>query len=69
MSNKLKKNEKKKRKILKSISKLKNKLGAKEKKLSKLNIKIASIEKKIADKKAKKLANKKTETTSVSVNN
>ncbi len=44
MRKKLKKNEKKKSKILKSIDKLKNKITAKEKKLSSLNIKIAGLE-------------------------
>ena len=43
MRKKLKKNEKKKTKILKSIDKLKNKITAKEKKLSSLNIKISEL--------------------------
>ena len=53
MKKKLKKQEGKKNKILKSISKLKNKISAKEKKLSKIDVKIAGIEKKAAEKKAK----------------
>ena len=44
MGKKLKKNEKKKTKILKAIDRLKNKITAKEKKLSKVNIKIAGLE-------------------------
>ena len=48
MGKKLKKNEKKKTKILKAIDRLKNKIKAKEKKLSKVNIKIAGSEKKVA---------------------
>ena len=51
MGKKLKRNEKKKSKILKTIDKLKNKITAKEKKLSKVNIKIAGLEKKVAEKK------------------
>ncbi len=54
MRKKLKKNEKKKTKILRSIDKLKNKITAKEKKLSSLNIKIAGLEKKGCRKKSKK---------------
>ena len=50
MGKKLKKHEKRKKKFIKSIDKLKNKINLKEKKLSKLNIKIASIEKKVAEK-------------------
>ena len=60
MSKKLKKNEKRKKKVIKLIEKLKNKINLKEKKLSKINIKIASIEKRVAEKKTKKLAKKKT---------
>ena len=52
MKKKLKKHEGKKRKFLKSISKLKIKISAKEKKVSKIDTKIAGIEKKIAAKKA-----------------
>ena len=40
-----------------------------EKKLAKINIKIAGIEKKVAEKKAKKLAKKKTSESPASVNN
>tara|TARA_Y100000816_G_scaffold142467_1_gene100994 strand:+ start:3782 stop:3991 length:210 start_codon:yes stop_codon:yes gene_type:complete len=69
MSKKLKKNEKRKKKVIKLIEKLKNKINLKEKKLSKINIKIASIEKRVAEKKAKKLAKKKTIESSASVNN
>ena len=54
MGKKLKKNEKKKTKILKAIDRLKNKITAKEKKLSKVNIKIAGLEKKGCRKKSKK---------------
>ena len=69
MSKKLKKNEKRKKKVIKLIEKLKNKIDLKEKKLSKINIKIASIEKRVAEKKNKKLAKKKTIESSASVNN
>ena len=69
MSKKLKKNEKRKKKVIKSIEKLKNKINLKEKKLSKINIKIASIEKRVAEKKTKKLAKKRTIESSASVNN
>ena len=69
MKKKLKKHEGKKRKFLKSISKLKIKISAKEKKVSKIDSKIAGIEKKIAEKKAKKLAKKNTDPTSASLNN
>jgi endonuclease V-like protein UPF0215 family len=69
MSKKLKKNEKRKKKVIKLIEKLKNKINLKEKKLSKINIKIASIEKRVAEKKNKKLAKKKTIESSASVNN
>ena len=48
MKKKLKKSEKKRLKILKTIDRLKNKIIAKEKKLSDINIKIADIEKKVA---------------------
>ena len=48
MGKKLKKNERKKTKILKAIDRLKNKITAKEKKLSNVNIKIAALEKKVA---------------------
>ena len=68
MGKKLKRNEKKKTKILKAIDRLKNKITAKEKKLSKVNIKIAGLEKKVAEKKAKKLA-KKAEQSPASINN
>ena len=61
--------KKEKKKFIKSIDKLKNKINLKEKKLSKLNIKIASIEKKVAEKKARKLAKKKAGESSASVNN
>ena len=66
---KLKKNEKKKTKILKVIDRLKNKITAKEKKLSKVNIKIAGLEKKVAEKKAKKVAKKNAEQSPASINN
>ena len=69
MGKMLKKNERRKKKFIKSIDKLKNKINFKEKKLSKLNIKIASIEKKVAEKKARKLAKKKASESSASVNN
>jgi|TARA_S200000501_G_scaffold205360_1_gene193081 hypothetical protein len=69
MGKKLKKNEKKKTKILKAIDSLKNKITAKEKKLAKVNIKIAGLEKKAAEKKAKKLAKKNAEESSASINN
>jgi len=69
MGKKLKKHEKRKKKFIKSIDKLKNKINLKEKKLSKHNIKIASIEKKVAEKKARKLAKKKASESSASVNN
>ena len=69
MRKKLKKNEKKKIKILRSIDKLKNKITAKEKKLSKVNIKIASLEKKVAENRAKKLAKKNAEQSPASIDN
>ena len=69
MGKKLKRNEKKKSKILKTIDKLKNKITAKEKKLSKVNVKIAGLEKKVAEKKAKKLAKKNATQSPASVNN
>ena len=69
MSKKLKKNEKRKKKVIKLIEKLKNKINLKEKKLFKINIKIASIEKRVAEKKTKKLAKKKNIESSASVNN
>jgi|TARA_Y100000996_G_C22363891_1_gene578052 uncharacterized protein YqhQ len=69
MKKKLKKNEKKKLKILKAIDKFKNKITTKEKKLSKINIKIAAIEKKVAEKKARKLAKNKVEPSTSSINN
>ena len=68
MGKKLKKNEKKKTKILKAIDSLKNKITAKEKKLAKVNINIAGLEKKAAEKKAKKLAKKNAEESSASIN-
>ena len=55
----------KKKKILKSIDKLKNKISTKQKKLSKIDLKIASIEKKIAEKRA----NKNKEPITASLNN
>jgi len=64
MKKKLKQKELKKNKILKTISKLKNKISGKEKKLSKIDVKIAGIEKKAAKKKAKKQAKKNTKETS-----
>ena len=69
MGKKLKKNEKRKKKFIKSIDKLKNKISLKEKKLSKINIKIASLEKKAAEKRAKKIAMKQASESSASVNN
>ncbi len=68
MKKKLKKSEKRRLKILKTIDRLKNKITAKEKKLSNINVKIADIEKKIAEKKARKLA-KKQAGESLSLNN
>ena len=68
MKKKLKKSEKKRLKILKTIDRLKNKITAKEKKLSNINVKIADIEKKVAEKKARKLA-KKQAGESLSLNN
>ena len=68
MKKKLKKNEKRRLKILKTIDRLKNKITAKEKKLSNINVKIADIEKKVAEKKARKLA-KKQVGESLSLNN
>ena len=65
MNKKLKKNEKKKKMVLKSIEKLNNKISARQKKLSKIELKIASIEKKIAEKRA----NKNKETVATSLNN
>ena len=64
----IKKNEKRRLKILKTIDRLKNKITAKEKKLSNINVKIADIEKKVAEKKARKLA-KKQAGESLSLNN
>ena len=69
MGKKIKKNEKKKTKILKAIDRLKNKITAKEKKLSNVNIKIAGLEKKVAEKKAKKRAKKNAEQSPASINN
>ena len=68
MKKKLKKSEKRRLKILKTIDRLKNKITAKEKKLSNINVKIADIEKKVAEKKARKLA-KKQAGKSLSLNN
>ena len=68
MKKKLKKSEKKRLKIFKTIDRLKNKITAKEKKLSNINVKIADIEKKVAEKKARKLA-KKQASESLSLNN
>jgi predicted nucleic acid-binding Zn-ribbon protein len=68
MKKKLKKSEKRRLKILKTIDRLKNKITAKEKKLSNINVKIADIEKKVAEKKARKLA-KKQAGESLSLNN
>ena len=68
MKKRLKKSEKKRLKILKTIDRLKNKITAKEKKLSNINVKIADIEKKVAEKKARKLA-KKQAGESLSLNN
>ena len=51
MKKKLKKSEKRRLKILKTIDRLKNKITAKEKKLSNINIKIADIEKRLQKKK------------------
>ena len=68
MKKKLKKSEKKRLKILKTIDRLKNKITTKEKKLSNINVKIADIEKKVAEKKARKLA-KKQASESLSLNN
>ena len=69
MVKKLKKNEKKKTKILKVIDRLKNKITAKEKKLSKINVKIAGLEEKVAEKKAKKHAKKNAKQSPASINN
>ena len=68
MKKKLKKSEKRRLKILKTIDRLKNKITAKEKKLSNINVKIADIEKMVAEKKARKLA-KKQAGESLSLNN
>mgnify|MGYP006242969403 CR=1 FL=1 len=68
MKKKLKKSEKKRLKILKTIDRLKNKITDKEKKLSNINVKIAGLEKKVAEKKARKLA-KKQASGSLSLNN
>jgi len=68
MKKKLKKSEKKRLKILKTIDRLKNKITAKEKKLSNINVKIADIEKKVAEKKARKQV-KKQASESLSLNN
>ena len=68
MKKKLKKSEKRRLKILKTIDRLKNKITAKEKKLSNINVKIADIEKKVAEKKARKLE-KKQASESLSLNN
>ena len=48
---------------------MKSKINLKEKKLDKINVKLASVEKKIAEKKAKKLAKKKSNQNQASVNN
>ena len=69
MKKKLKKSEKKRLKILKTIDRLKNKITAKEKKLSNINVKIADLEKKVAEKKAKKLAKKNAKQSPASINN
>ena len=69
MKKKLKKSEKKRLKILKTIDRLKNKITAKEKKLSNINVKIADIEKKVAEKKARKLAKKQASESTASLNN
>ena len=69
MKKKLKKSEKKRLKILKTIDRLKNKITAKEKKLSNINVKIADIEKKVAEKKARKIAKKQAGESTASLNN
>jgi hypothetical protein len=69
MKKKLKKSEKKRLKILKTIDRLKNKITAKEKKLSNINVKIADLEKKVAEKKARKIAKKQAGESTASLNN
>ena len=69
MKKKLKKNEKRRLKILKTIDRLKNKITAKEKKLSNINVKIADLEKKLAEKKARKMAKKQASESTASLNN
>ena len=69
MKKKLKKTEKKRLKILKTIDGLKNKITAKEKKLSNINVKIADLEKKVAEKKARKMAKKQASESTASLNN
>ena len=69
MKKKLKKSEKKRLKILKTIDRLKNKITAKEKKLSNINVKIADLEKKVAEKKARKMAKKQASESTSSLNN
>ncbi len=69
MKKKLKKSEKKRLKILKTIDRLKNKITAKEKKLSNINDKIADLEKKVAEKKARKMAKKQAGESTASLNN
>ncbi len=69
MKKKLKKSEKKRLKILKTIDRLKNKITAKEKKLSNINVKIADLEKKVAEKKAQKIAKKQAGESTASLNN
>ena len=69
MKKKLKKSEKRRLKILKTIDRLKNKITAKEKKLSNINVKIADIEKKVAEKKARKMAKKQASESTASLNN
>ena len=69
MKKKLKKSEKKRLKIFKTIDRLKNKITAKEKKLSNINVKIADLEKKLAEKKARKMAKKQASESTASLNN
>jgi len=70
MKKKIKKQENKKQKFLKTINKLKIKIAAQEKKVSKIEIKIAKLEKKAAEKKAKKQARSSSvQTASTSLNN
>lgn len=54
MKKKIKKQENKKQKVLKTVTKLKGKIATQEKKIAKIETKIAKLEEKAAAKKAKK---------------